>query len=105
MTVCTCIAVGICTIMSASLGPCISDCSYNFIMSRLNSANEPKLGFRCQGPDLQNILRQSYDYLTIMPKLRSTYDGRLIYQTSYEERKAFLPKVKLTNYLQNRKIV
>ena len=23
-----------------------------------------------QGPDLQNILRQSYDYLTIMPKLR-----------------------------------
>ena len=25
-----------------------------------------------------------------MPKLRSTYDGRLIHQTSYEERKAFL---------------
>jgi len=25
-----------------------------------------------QGPDLQNILRQSYDYLTIIPKLRST---------------------------------
>jgi len=25
-----------------------------------------------------------------MSKLRSTYDGRLIYQTSYEERKAFL---------------
>ena len=36
-------------------------------------------------PDLQNILRQSYDYLkTIMSKLRSTYDGRIIYQTSYE---------------------
>jgi len=33
----------------------------------------------CLGPDLQNILRQSYDYLTIMPKLRSTHDGRLIY--------------------------
>jgi len=32
------------------------------------------------GPDLQNILRQSYDYLTIIPKLRSTYDGRLIYK-------------------------
>ena len=32
------------------------------------------------GPDLQNILRQSYDYLTIMPKLRSTCDGRLIYE-------------------------
>ena len=41
------------------------------------------------GPDLQNILRQSYDYLTIMPKLRSTYDERLIYKTSYNEWKAF----------------
>ena len=43
-----------------------------------------------QRPDLQNILRQSYDYLTIMPKLRSTYDERPIYKTSYEGRKAFL---------------
>jgi len=43
-----------------------------------------------QGPDFQNILRQSYDYLSIMPKLRSTYDGRLIYKTSNERRKAFL---------------
>jgi len=42
------------------------------------------------GPDLQNILRQSYDYLTIMPKLRSTYDGCLRYKTSYEEGKDFL---------------
>ena len=42
------------------------------------------------GPDLQNILRQCYDYLTIMPKLRSTYDGRLIYKTSYKECKASL---------------
>ena len=42
------------------------------------------------GPDLQNILRQSYDDLTIMPKLRSTYDRRLIYKTSYKGRKAFL---------------
>jgi len=42
------------------------------------------------GPDLQNILRQSYDYLTIVPKLRSTYDRRLIHKTSYEGRKAFL---------------
>ena len=41
------------------------------------------------GPHLRNILRQSYDYLTIMPKLRSTYDGRLIYKTSYNEWKAF----------------
>ena len=45
---------------------------------------------RYQPPDLQHILLQSYDYLTIMPKLRSTYDKRLIYRTSYEERKAFL---------------
>jgi len=42
------------------------------------------------GPDLQNILRQSYDRLTIMPKLPSTYDGRLINKTSYKERKALL---------------
>jgi len=41
-------------------------------------------------PDVQSILRQSYNYLTIMPKLRSTYDGHLIYQTSYEGHKAFL---------------
>ena len=31
-----------------------------------------------------------YDSLTIMPKLRSTYDRRIIHKTSYEERKAFL---------------
>jgi len=42
------------------------------------------------GPIYKKILRQSYDYLTIMQKLRSTYDGRLIYKTSHEERKAFL---------------
>ena len=35
------------------------------------------------GPDLQNILRRSYDYLTIMPKLRWSYGGRLIRKTSY----------------------
>jgi len=40
------------------------------------------------GPDLQNILRQSYDHFTIMPNLRSTYDGRLIYQRTYEKRSA-----------------
>jgi len=49
-----------------------------------------RLTAKNQGPDLQNILRQSYDYLRIMRKLRSTYDGRLIYKTSYEGRKAFL---------------
>jgi len=36
------------------------------------------------------IYKISYDNLMIMPKLRSTYDGRLIYKTSYEGRKAFL---------------
>jgi len=36
------------------------------------------------------IYKMSCDYLTIMPKLRSTYDGSLIYKTSHEERKAFL---------------
>ena len=41
-------------------------------------------------PDLQNVFRQSYDRLTIMRKLRSTYDGRLIYRTSCAEREAFL---------------
>ena len=45
-----------------------------------------------QGPDLQNILQQSDNLfaLMIMPKLRSTYDGRLIYKTLYEERETFL---------------
>ena len=43
-----------------------------------------------QWPNLQNILRQSYDYLMITPKLRSTYSRRLIHKTSYEGRKAFL---------------
>jgi len=38
------------------------------------------------GPDLQNVLRLSYDNA----KLRSTYDGRLIYKTSYEGCKAIL---------------
>ena len=32
----------------------------------------------------------SYDKHTIMPELRSTYDRRLIYQTSHEGCKAFL---------------
>jgi len=42
-------------------------------------------------PDIRGpIYKIFYDYLTTMSKLRSTYDGRLIYQTSYEERKAFL---------------
>ena len=35
------------------------------------------------------IYKIPYDHLTTMPKLRSTYDGRLIDKTSYSERKAF----------------
>jgi len=53
------------------------------------------------GPDLQNILRQSYDYLMIVPKLRSTSNGQLIYKTSYERARLFLSTV----HLQNHKIV
>ena len=40
-----------------------------------------------QGCDLQNIVQQSYNYLMILPMLWLTYDGRLIYETSYEGRK------------------
>jgi len=36
-----------------------------------------------------------------MPKLRSAYDGRLIYKTSYEGRKVFLGTI----HLQSCKIV
>jgi len=43
----------------------------------------------CSGNQFKNILRQFYDYLTIMPKLRSTYDVRLLYETSYERREDF----------------
>ena len=52
-----------------------------------SAARQTALG---RGARLQNILRQSYDYFTIMPKLRSTYDGRPIYKTSYEGCRAFL---------------
>jgi len=51
-----------------------------------------------RGHALQNIIRQSYDYLTII------YDGRLIYETSYEVREAFL-RYRPTVHLQNRKVV
>jgi len=36
-----------------------------------------------------------------MPKLWSTYDGHLIYKTSYEERKTFVGMI----HVQNRNIV
>ena len=40
-----------------------------------------------------------------MPKLRSTYDGRLIYQTSYEGRKAFLRYSLIAKLLRSSEIV
>jgi len=43
------------------------------------------------------IYKISYHNLMIMPKLRSTYDGRLFYKTSYEGRKAFLRYDTLAN--------
>jgi len=52
-------------------------------VARLGDDTAAHQALRRQGLDLQNILRQSYDYLTITPKLRSTYDGRLIYKTSH----------------------
>ena len=64
-------------------------------------ASTTELGNAFQGLDLQNILRQSYDYLTIMPELRSTYDGRLINKTSQEEARLFSGTI----HLKNRNIV
>ena len=37
-----------------------------------------------QGPDLQNISQQSYDYLTIMPKLRWTYNYNIVSQLTMD---------------------
>ena len=54
-----------------------------------------------RGPDLQNILRLSCDYRTIMPKLRSTYDGRLITKHLTINGKLFIGKI----HVQNRNIV
>ena len=50
------------------------------------------------------IYKISYDNLTIIPKLRSTYDGHLIYKTSCEGRKDFL-RYDNTIHLQSCKIV
>jgi len=60
-----------------------------YVTSLHRSSHHPTI-LENLGPDLQNILRQSYDYLTIMPKLQSNYDGHLIYKTSCKECKAFL---------------
>ena len=47
------------------------------------------------------IYKISYHYLTIMPKLQTTYGISLIYKTSYKGRNTFLGSI----HLQNRKIV
>jgi len=52
---------------------------------RLDPAASHKCGVR-----FTKYFTAMLDYFTIMPKLRSTYDRRLINQTFYEERKAFL---------------
>ena len=46
-----------------------------------NDSGVPIQLAQCWGP----IYKIFHDNLTIMPKLRSTYDGRLIYKTSYNE--------------------
>ena len=50
---------------------------------------------------LTTILRLSYDSAEVSINLRSTYDGRLIYKTSYNERALFVGKI----HVQNRNIV
>jgi len=59
------------------------------ITQRLYVVSSVPMPLTVLGPDLQNILRQSYDFLTIMTKLRSTYDGRLIYKTSIRRAHSF----------------
>jgi len=60
-------------VTAASLRP------FNGVFSGTAWVSRYQKGKTSLGLDLQNILRQSYDYLAIMPKLRSTYDGRLIF--------------------------
>ena len=58
------------------------------LVLQLYERNRPKLKLKqTRGLKKTTIL---YDYLTIMPTLRLTYDKRLIYKTSYKERKAFV---------------
>jgi len=41
------------------------------------------------GLDLQNVSRHSYDNLTTVPKLRLTFDGRLIYSNILRRTQGF----------------
>ena len=62
------------TIVVMSLCPRFFGPPYTFMRRQKGNRS------RSWGP----IYKISYDNLTIMPKLRSTYDGRLIYKTSCE---------------------
>ena len=58
--------------------------------------------FDCTDRSVQNILQPSRDYRAIMPKLRSTYDGRLIHETSYDYRNMHdttLENITMNNYV------
>ena len=57
-------------------------------ISRLDE-NAAKTSNAGHDAKVQNM-EVTYDNLTIMPKLRLTYDRRLIHKTSYEGHKAFL---------------
>ena len=66
------------------------DCLVHF--RRLLAVCWPRIAVRVTvlGPALQNILRQYYDNLTTIPKLRSTYNGRLIYEHLTKNARLFL---------------
>ena len=68
-------------------------------MGHVHSQKSNNLKAKHQGLDLQNILRQSYDYLTIIPKLRSTYISFTKHPTN--DARLFSGTI----HLQNRKIV
>jgi len=74
------------TVLRRRMALCSNKCGQCHVDRRRTRLSTDSLALK---PDLQNILRQSYDYLTIMPKSRSTYDGRLINKTSYEGARLF----------------
>ena len=61
---------------------------------KISCDSGPRNSFYCLG-HFKNVYDDDddddeyYDYITIMPKLRSPYDQCLIYRTSYKERTAF----------------
>ena len=64
-------------------------CEYCLIGNNIQMMNNAKYDVRrSYVMSSGSIYKISYDYLTTMPKLRSTYDGCIICQTSYEECRA-----------------